>query len=63
MAPIEFGKNIDADLLVLLTEGKANLPRFNAALVEKAFRFCVEAHRKDIRATGEPYYTHPLQVA
>lgn len=63
MPDIVFGKDVEADLAVLLTEGKANLARFNTEAVEKAFRFCVEAHRKDIRATGEPYYTHPLQVA
>ncbi|NQW29650.1 MAG: bifunctional (p)ppGpp synthetase/guanosine-3',5'-bis(diphosphate) 3'-pyrophosphohydrolase [Ignavibacteria bacterium] len=58
-----FGKNIDADLAILLREGAERLPKFNSELVERAFRFCVEAHEKDVRATGEPYYTHPLQVA
>ncbi len=58
-----FGKNVEADLKVLLDEGKRQLPRFNASAVERAFRFCVDAHVHDVRATGEPYYTHPLQVA
>lgn len=58
-----FGQSVDSDLDVLLTEGSERLTRFNSELVEKAFRFCVEAHEKDLRATGEPYYTHPLQVA
>ena len=58
-----FGNNVEADLKILLYEGQRLLPRFNAALVEKAFRFCVEAHVQDVRATGEPYYTHPLNVA
>lgn len=59
----EFGKDIEADLKVLLEEGRKQLPKFNASLVERAFRFCVDAHVNDLRATGEPYYTHPLQVA
>lgn len=58
-----FGKSVEADLKILLDEGKRQLPRFNASLVERAFRFCVDAHVNDVRASGEPYYTHPLQVA
>ncbi|MBN9399724.1 MAG: bifunctional (p)ppGpp synthetase/guanosine-3',5'-bis(diphosphate) 3'-pyrophosphohydrolase ['Candidatus Kapabacteria' thiocyanatum] len=58
-----FGLDVEADLAVLLHEGKQNLTRFNEEFVTRAFRFCVEAHRKDVRTSGEPYYTHPLQVA
>lgn len=61
--PVELGHDVEADLRVLLEEGKKKLPRFNATLVERAFRFCVDAHINDVRATGEPYYTHPLNVA
>jgi GTP pyrophosphokinase len=57
------GKDVEADLKLLLDEGKRQLPRFNANHVERAFRFCVQAHVNDVRATGEPFYTHPLQVA
>ncbi|HCN04352.1 MAG TPA: RelA/SpoT family protein [Bacteroidetes bacterium] len=58
-----FGKDVDADLNILLRECRANLSRYNEDLVTRAFRFCVEAHKKDVRTSGEPYYTHPLQVA
>ena len=58
-----FGANVEADLAFLLKEGKKHLPRFNAELVERAFRFCVAAHEKDVRVSGEPYYTHPANVA
>ncbi len=58
-----FGLNVEADLAFLLAEGKRHLQRFNADLVERAFRFCVDAHKKDVRVSGEPYYTHPANVA
>ncbi|MDZ4745334.1 MAG: bifunctional (p)ppGpp synthetase/guanosine-3',5'-bis(diphosphate) 3'-pyrophosphohydrolase [bacterium] len=57
------GTDQEADLALLLREGKSHLARFNADMVTRAFRFCVEAHKQDVRASGEPYYTHPLQVA
>lgn len=58
-----FGKSPDADLAILIAEGKRLLPRFDTDMVERAFWFCFDAHKNDVRATGEPYYTHPLQVA
>jgi len=32
-------------------------------LITRAFYLCVDAHRNDVRASGEPYYTHPVEVA
>lgn len=58
-----FGVDPESDLAVLLREGRNHLARFNEDFVTRAFRFCVEAHRKDVRSSGEPYYTHPVQVA
>lgn len=58
-----FGSDVEKDLAFLLDEGRRNLARFNADLVERAFRFCVKAHEKDVRVSGEPYYTHPANVA
>ncbi|MES2767373.1 MAG: bifunctional (p)ppGpp synthetase/guanosine-3',5'-bis(diphosphate) 3'-pyrophosphohydrolase, partial [Bacteroidota bacterium] len=57
------GQDIERDLDLLIAECKANLPRVDENLIRKAFHFCVEAHKKDVRASGEPYYTHPLEVA
>ncbi|KJV56379.1 HD domain protein [Orientia chuto str. Dubai] len=41
--------------------------RFNAKIdldnVEKAIFFAKEYHGQQMRDTGEPYYTHPLEVA
>ena len=58
-----FGNDVEKDIAFLIDQGKKHLSRFNADLVERAFRFCVKAHEKDVRVSGEPYYTHPASVA
>ncbi len=40
-----------------------NLRNCDTDLISKAFYFCVDAHKRNIRASGEPYYTHPVEVA
>ncbi len=47
----------------LLDACKQHLPHVNEALITKAFEFCLEAHKNDLRASGEPYFTHPYEVA
>jgi RelA/SpoT family (p)ppGpp synthetase len=47
----------------LLAACRSHLPNVNEALVTKAFEFCLEAHKNDLRASGEPYFTHPYEVA
>lgn len=47
----------------LLDTCRKNLPNANEALIAKAFEFCIEAHKNDLRASGEPYFTHPFEVA
>jgi guanosine-3',5'-bis(diphosphate) 3'-pyrophosphohydrolase len=32
-------------------------------IVEKAYNFAKEKHEGQNRASGEPYYTHPVEVA
>ena len=32
-------------------------------LLEKAYNFASDGHKNQKRASGEPYITHPLQVA
>ena len=61
--PYIFGSDVEADLEFLISEGKKHLQRFNVDLVSRAFRFCVQAHKLDTRVSGEPYYTHPANVA
>lgn len=40
-----------------------NLPNVNVELVTKAFELSFEAHKNDFRASGEPYFNHPYEVA
>ena len=39
------------------------IPDLDADLVTKAFHFGKEKHEGQTRASGEPYYTHPVEVA
>jgi GTP diphosphokinase / guanosine-3',5'-bis(diphosphate) 3'-diphosphatase len=47
----------------LLTACRKNLPSPNETLITKSFEFAIEAHKNDLRASGEPYFTHPFEVA
>lgn len=47
----------------LLDSCKQHLANVNEKLITKAFEFCLEAHKNDLRASGEPYFTHPYEVA
>jgi len=47
----------------LLKVCKKNLPKVDEALITKAFEVSLEAHKNDVRASGEPYFTHPYEVA
>ncbi len=40
-----------------------SLPSVNEALIIKSFEYSLEAHKHDLRASGEPYFSHPYQVA
>ena len=40
-----------------------NLPKVDEGLITKAFMFAFEAHKHDLRASGEPYFYHPYSVA
>lgn len=42
---------------------KNNLPVVNEGLISKAFELSLDAHKNDLRASGEPYFTHPYEVA
>ncbi len=47
----------------LLNTCKQNLPSVNVKLIEKAFQLSYESHKNDFRASGEPYFNHPYEVA
>jgi guanosine-3',5'-bis(diphosphate) 3'-pyrophosphohydrolase len=47
----------------LLQLCKAKLHRYDEALIRKAFFMCYRAHSAEKRASGEPYFYHPVEVA
>jgi RelA/SpoT family (p)ppGpp synthetase len=55
----KYKKKLD-DLLQLC---ERNLPSVNEGLIRRAFEFGLNAHRHDIRASGEPFFDHPYEVA
>jgi GTP pyrophosphokinase len=47
----------------LLRHVQANRPSEDISLIRKAWEFCVRHHQGQVRASGEPYIVHPLEVA
>ncbi len=47
----------------LLAVCRINLRTVNEDLIARAFEFSLEAHKHDIRDSGEPYFNHPYEVA
>src|SRR6202167_168947 len=47
---------------LLATVGK-NRPSDDTNVIRKAWEFCVQHHSGQLRASGEPYSLHPLEVA
>jgi guanosine-3',5'-bis(diphosphate) 3'-pyrophosphohydrolase len=47
----------------LLRRVRANRPNEDISLIRKAWEFCVGHHAGQLRASGEPYIIHPLEVA
>lgn len=47
----------------LLNTCRQNLPSVNEKLIQKAFQLSYESHKNDFRASGEPYFNHPYEVA
>lgn len=54
---------MDAKLKPLIEKVKEYLPDGKLALVEEAYRFALEAHGNQLRESGDPYITHPLETA
>ncbi len=54
----------DSQLLPNLVEKiKAYTPDLDEKQIEKAYNFAKEKHKGQTRVSGEPYYTHPVEVA
>ena len=47
----------------LITRVRKYHPSDDISLIEKAYRIAEEAHRNQVRKSGEPYIIHPLCVA
>lgn len=47
----------------LLAICRKNLGEFNEKLITDAFKFSLNAHKLDKRASGEPFIVHPYEVA
>ncbi len=47
----------------LLAMVRANRPSDDLEIIRKAWQFCLEHHKGQLRASGEPYVLHPLEVA
>jgi guanosine-3',5'-bis(diphosphate) 3'-pyrophosphohydrolase len=47
----------------LLDLVRANRPSDDPSLIRQAWEFCLEHHKGQMRASGEPYVLHPLEVA
>src|SRR6187397_1331909 len=61
------GRKADVDLEVLrkalIVSIKEHHPNADLTKVEEAFALAVDAHTGQLRATGEPYVTHPIASA
>jgi GTP pyrophosphokinase len=54
---------IDQRIEALLKQVHTNRPSEDISLIRKAWEFCVKHHEGQMRASGEPYIVHPLEVA
>jgi GTP pyrophosphokinase len=54
---------IDLRVEALLKQVHANRPSEDISLIRKAWEFCARHHEGQMRASGEPYIVHPLEVA
>jgi RelA/SpoT family (p)ppGpp synthetase len=59
MVQAKYKKKLD-DLLAIC---RKNLRSVDEDLITRAFELSLEAHKHDIRASGEPYFYHPYEVA
>jgi len=55
--------DMEVRLAELLDACRENLRSTDENLISRAFHACADAHRFDKRASGEPYFTHPVEVA
>src|SRR6201986_570359 len=62
-APADGLHSIDEGFEALLRQVQINRPSDDVNLIRKAWEFSVQHHKGQMRASGEPYIIHPLEVA
>ena len=68
LRPAPASRDAGNDLLAekfqrLLVTVRANRPQDDLSLIERAYEFSLKHHSGQLRASGEPYVLHPLEVA
>ncbi|MEO1023051.1 MAG: bifunctional (p)ppGpp synthetase/guanosine-3',5'-bis(diphosphate) 3'-pyrophosphohydrolase [Bacteroidota bacterium] len=61
--PSELDQIQQDDLESLLSVCRAHIDHLDEELVSRAFVLCYLSHKEGKRASGEPYYYHPVEVA
>src|ERR1700722_4494524 len=56
-------RSVDMRFVELLEKVRKNRPGDDSQTLRGAYAFASENHRGQIRPSGEPYLTHPLEVA
>lgn len=56
-------KTTTPEIEPLIRALRANHPKADISLIERAYRTAEKAHRGQMRKSGEPYITHPVAVA
>src|SRR5579872_3710624 len=56
-------RGLQARFAELLTNVRQNRPGDDLAPLERAFAFAADKHQAQLRQSGEPYLSHPLEVA
>ncbi|MEX0602832.1 MAG: hypothetical protein WD295_05795, partial [Bacteroidota bacterium] len=59
MISTQYQKKLDE----LLSACRKNLRTVNEELINRAFVMSLDAHKHDLRASGEPYFHHPYEVS
>ncbi|MGB0719704.1 MAG: RelA/SpoT family protein, partial [Bdellovibrionales bacterium] len=52
-----------SDALPLIQQVQSYNPDADVALIEQAIEYAKQKHKGQTRSSGEPYYTHPVEVA
>ncbi len=59
----QIGKEHYNKLHEILVLSRKNLKNFDESLIQRAFFMCYRAHEGEKRASGEPFFFHPVEVA